>query len=371
MSTLSLSLDSSELAGRIKKYDRYWPNARSARSKKKPIDGISNKVSRPIKPKLSQHNITSALKPISKPVKVHRSVSGVSSIRKATAKHISSNSNALPRRLKPESSEFKSTHNLALQAIGSTQFYKGTTIANQFYQVDTGHSKKHRLQSMFYVVAAIVFLFSSAVTVQTFTSNQQAKDQIQQVLGEDSVQTSVDEQGVVEGTGDQPTEKAVPADAIANYRVSNPEEPRIIRIPSIGVYARIKSLGVTREGAVDAPRNLNDVGWYDGSARPGNSRGSSLLLGHVSGWTADGVFKKISKLAPGTMFEVEKGNGTKVKYQVTRSESIPLDSLDMGKILTPDVEGEHDLKLMTCSGKYNRSSEEYEERLVVYAKVIR
>ena len=218
----------------------------------------------------------------------------------------------------------------------------------------------------FYGFGALVFLFAGGVSMQTLLVNKSATEQIE-VLGDKT--GAIDEQGVVEGTGSDPAESAVTAQSIASYK-TDPELPKVIRIPSLGVYARIKHTG-TDNGAVGSPKNVNDVSWYNESAHPGNAIGSSLLLGHVSGWTTAGVFKKIDQLKPGDRFEIEKGSGEKLAYEVTRGERIPLDQVDMSKILGTEVAGEHDMKLMTCAGKYNKDTKQFEERYVVYAKILR
>ena len=212
-----------------------------------------------------------------------------------------------------------------------------------------------------------MFLFALTVSLQSVLTNRQAKEQLG-VLG---AQTQTpDEYGVQEGNGDEPAESEVPKAALAAYKVS-PELPRYIRIPALNVFARIKHTGVTKDGAIDAPANINDASWYNQSAKPGSEEGTSLLLGHVSGWTASGVFKKINQMKPGMRFEIEKGSGEKITYEVTRGESVPLDNVNMGVVLTPEERGEHDLKLMTCSGRFNRESDHYEERYIVYAKIVR
>jgi hypothetical protein len=226
--------------------------------------------------------------------------------------------------------------------------------------------KKTTFQKMLYGFASLVVVFSGFVSIQSFIVNNNAQEQIA-TLGEN---TARDEQGVSEGTGNEPSEEPIPEAVVRNYQVPSPEDPRFLRIPSLGIFSRIKNLGVTPEGAVDAPRNIYDTGWYNGSVRPGSKAGSSLILGHVSGWTSPGVFKKINQLPVGGEFEIEKGTGEVVRYSVTRSEKIPVDQVDMGKILSTEVAGQHDLKLMTCSGRYNSGTETYEDRFIVYAKKI-
>lgn len=223
------------------------------------------------------------------------------------------------------------------------------------------------LQKSMYGIGMAVFLFSMFVSVQSFMTNNEAKEQIA-TLGDS---TTKDEQGVAEGTSDEPSEEQISQSAIVAYKPPNPEDPRYLRIPDINVFSRIKSLGVTPSGAVDTPKNIYDTGWYNDGARPGNPVGSSLILGHVSGWTGPGVFKNMNKLAVGARFEIEKGTGEIIRYEVTKTEEVPVDQVDMSKILATEVAGEHDIKLMTCSGRYNKDTKTFEDRFVVYGKQIK
>jgi len=226
-----------------------------------------------------------------------------------------------------------------------------------------GKQKLSLLQKSMYGVGSAVFLFSMFVSVQSFMTNNKAQEQIA-TLGES---TTKDEQGVAEGTSDEPSEEPISESAVLAFRPPNPEDPRFLRIPDINVVSRIKALGVTGGGAVDTPKNIFDTGWYSGGVRPG-SPGSSLILGHVSGWTGPGVFKTLNKLAVGARFEIEKGTGEKIYYEVTKTEQIPASQVDMSKILATEVAGQHDIKLMTCSGRYDPATKDFLDRFVVYGK---
>lgn len=256
---------------------------------------------------------------------------------------------------------------VALRAVAEARIYENELYPdNEITMYSRAKRKLSLFQKALYGFGVIVLVFSAFVSVQSFINNMQAKEQVA-TLGANSTK---DEQGVSEGTGDEPSEDEISQSAIYAYKPSNPEDPRYIRIPEIGVIARVKNLGTTPEGAVDAPKNINDAGWYNGSVRPGSARGSSLIVAHVSGWTAPGVFKNINKLAVGSVFEVEKGNGEKIKYSVKKKQQIPLDQVNMSEILGAEVAGQHDIKLMTCSGKYNKDTKTYEDRYVVYAKPV-
>lgn len=329
MSSQRLSLSNSVFANRIKKFDVYQHD---------PNNSLR------INPKAGSNNF-------------HHSVN---SSRHAERKNVPT------IRSRSVITNLSATQKLALNVVSKSKSSAQSSFSNQFTAPLSQKKKHSKLQLAFYGFGLVIFLFAGGVSVQTLLVNKSAKDQIG-VLGDKT--GTLDSQGVAEGTGSDPAESVVTAQAVANYK-TDPELPRVIRIPSLGVYARIKHTG-TDNGAVDAPKNINDASWYNESARPGNAIGSSLLLGHVSGWTTAGVFKKIDQLKPGDRFEVEKGSGEKLTYEVTRGERIPLDKVDMSKILGTEVAGEHDMKLMTCSGKYNKETKQFEERYVVYAKILR
>lgn len=294
---------------------------------------------------------------------------------------VANKSSAIPRTTKPLQPHLTHKRNLpgirtassvsevdpiALKAIKLSAPSEKVVFSEEFSTVYGDKKNKSSIfQKSLYGLGMLVIVFSAIVSVQTFMTNKYAKQQVA-TLGVNS-----DPQGVSEGTGSDPSEEPIPESVVSGYTVQNPEDPRYLRIPELKIFSRIKNLGVTSEGAVDAPKNIYDSGWYNGSARPGNSVGSSLILGHVSGWTGPGVFKNINKLKEGSRFEIEKGSGEKIYYEVTKAEQIPLAQVDMSKILATEVAGEHDLKLMTCSGKYNRETKEFEDRFVVYARQIK
>ncbi len=344
-------------AERIKKYDAYIrrdSQAQYSRRARVPVDSLSGRI-RAVS--ASDKASSPVNMPSPRPAMAKEGAVIASSLR-ATRK----NTPYTPMSIAQQVALF-SVH----QAKASRQDILAEEFSGSYQEIPARRQKLSRTQKLFYGAGTLVFLFAFGVSIQGIIMNQQAKEKIG-VLGAQTQKP--DEYGVPEGSGDQPAEAAVSKSALAAYNVS-PELPRYLRIPELGVFARIKHTGVTQDGAIDAPKNINDVSWYDQSAQPGSETGSSLLLGHVSGWTAPGVFKKINQLKSGMRFEIEKGSGEKITYEVTHGESIPLDILNMGKILTPEVTGEHDLKLMTCAGRFNREADRFEERYVVYAKIVR
>src|SRR4051794_22652346 len=70
-------------------------------------------------------------------------------------------------------------------------------------------------------------------------------------------------------------------------------------IPSLGINAKIRSVGITSKGLMDVPKNLSEVGWYKYGPIPGGS-GNAVIDGHLNnGSSIDGVFRHLANLARG------------------------------------------------------------------------
>jgi sortase (surface protein transpeptidase) len=151
---------------------------------------------------------------------------------------------------------------------------------------------------------------------------------------------------------------------VSTYQVA-PDLPKIVRIAKINVAARIKRVTTNAQNQLGAPGNVHDVGWYDGSSKPGDAGGATFLDSHVSGPTVPGAFHDIKKLVPGDIIEVERGDGTKYTYKVVKSQVYDKDKVDMAAALVSAVPGKVGLNLMTCTGPIKGI--EYQQRLMVFA----
>jgi len=265
----------------------------------------------------------------------------------------------------------KSVHSgtfIATHAVRNSIF-KNVPQENSFSQsfFSTIHPKTTKAKKFFYSVGITSFAIALLVGLQTFIVNSQASDQVT-ALNNSSI--NADEQGVPQGTGSEPAESKPNGSAFSAYQVAA-ESPRYIRIPSLGVESRIKQLGTTKEGAVDAPWNIHDTGWYDGTIKPGSKSGVSLLLGHVSGISGPGVFNNIKNLVEKDLIEVERGDGTILSYAVDTLVEVPVDSIDMAEVLYGIEPGEHSLRLMTCAGIYDKDTKQFSSRTIVYASPVK
>jgi sortase A len=157
--------------------------------------------------------------------------------------------------------------------------------------------------------------------------------------------------------------------AVATYTVA-PNLPKYINISSINVKnVPILKLGLLSNGQIATPDTIFETGWYEGSSEPGQS-GAMFIYGHVSSWTADGVFYNLKQLVAGDMVTITRGDNTVFTYQVVSSKVYPYNNVDMNQVLSPINPKVPGLNLLTCTGQVIQGTSEFNERLVVFTSLV-
>lgn len=155
-------------------------------------------------------------------------------------------------------------------------------------------------------------------------------------------------------------------DNFAQHTVA-PDEPRYIFIDKISIQAVVNSLGVTADNFLEAPANIYEAGWYRESAKPGHE-GATVIDGHVGLDDAPGIFHQLGTLQPGDVIDIEKGDGKRLSYTVSKTQLYNADSVDMPAALSPVDPETPGLNLITCAGTYDPRTQTFDQRLVVYAR---
>jgi LPXTG-site transpeptidase (sortase) family protein len=169
---------------------------------------------------------------------------------------------------------------------------------------------------------------------------------------------------------------AGPSDAPKPSKTAEPPDPALPRsaptrllIPQIGVDAPFTDLAIGPSGALDAPPqdDVNLVGWFAAGVSPGE-HGTSIIAGHVDTVTSPAVFAELSELKPGHRFHVRRKDGTTATFAVDTVESFHKDNFPNERVYadTPDAQ----VRLITCSGSYDRKAKDYTENLVVFAHLV-
>ncbi len=146
--------------------------------------------------------------------------------------------------------------------------------------------------------------------------------------------------------------------------VSRYAPPVRLEIPAITVRAGVDPLGLRPNGELDVPTRFERVGWWSGGVSPGEP-GPAVLAGHVDSRRAPAVFFRLRELEPGDEVSVQRTDGRTVVYTVERSGNYAKANFPTDQVYGPTERPT--LRLVTCSGRFDRSSRSYDENLVVYA----
>ncbi|MDQ4070422.1 MAG: class F sortase [Actinomycetota bacterium] len=164
---------------------------------------------------------------------------------------------------------------------------------------------------------------------------------------------------------DSATRSLSPA-AVADHSQTLPVpsgDPVAVRIPAIGVVAPLVPLGLNSDGTLAVPP-YEKAGWYAHGRRPGE-RGPAVIAGHVDSTTGPAVFYRLRELQPGDEVRVEYAGGLTVDFVVRSAGRFPKSAFPTAEVYGPTPFPE--LRLITCTGMFDRRERSYRDNLVVWA----
>jgi sortase (surface protein transpeptidase) len=154
----------------------------------------------------------------------------------------------------------------------------------------------------------------------------------------------------------------------AKKRTPTWAEPGRITVPSIGVQARVSALGLTEDGELEVPEDPWLVGWWRGGSRPGEE-GPAVLVGHRDSRTGPAVFYRVGDLVSGDEIVVDDMNGRTATFIVTRTEQVDREAFPTDRVYGKTESPE--LRILSCGpGSYDEETREYEENVIVYARLV-
>lgn len=141
--------------------------------------------------------------------------------------------------------------------------------------------------------------------------------------------------------------------------------PIRLKIPKIGVNAKVDLVGLLPDGSMGTPKIPSNVAWYKLGPRPGEI-GSAAIAGHINWWTgAAASFAKLNKLKIGDKITVQDDKGKTFSFVVKKIKNY--DALADATEVFFSNDGVAHLNLITCTGVWNKKSKQYSQRLVVFA----
>lgn len=156
-------------------------------------------------------------------------------------------------------------------------------------------------------------------------------------------------------------------EAVASVQAKHPDIPVTLTIPKLAIEADVESVGLDSNGDMDVPQDADNVAWYNLGYKPGE-KGSAVIAGHfdkVSG--APAVFYDLEKLSIGDRVITKDKTGETTTFTVVRLATYPDDMFPLQEVFGQSQKSM--LNLITCDGKWNKDTNSYSHRTVVYTEM--
>ncbi|MFF4369397.1 class F sortase [Streptomyces sp. NPDC001594] len=143
--------------------------------------------------------------------------------------------------------------------------------------------------------------------------------------------------------------------------------PERIVIPSIGVDARLNTVGLQADGEMQAPAfdKPMDAAWYREGPTPGGA-GAAAIVGHLdTSTTPKAVFFKVPDLKKGAEIDVKREDHSTAVFTVDDVETFKKDAFPTQKVYG-DTHGKAELRVITCGGDLTQDRH-WNSNVVVFA----
>ncbi|WP_019877578.1 sortase domain-containing protein [Sporichthya polymorpha] len=142
--------------------------------------------------------------------------------------------------------------------------------------------------------------------------------------------------------------------------------PARVRLPRLGIDAVLQPLHLGKQKEL-VPPEYGMAGWYEAGPEPGEI-GRAVVAGHVDSRTGPDVFAALGKARPGDRIHVLLRDRSTVTFVVQKVEIHPRNRFPTSRVYGTD--GKHaDLRLITCTGRYDRARGGYQDNVVVFARM--
>lgn len=149
-------------------------------------------------------------------------------------------------------------------------------------------------------------------------------------------------------------------------------QPTSIEVPSVQIKSDLVTVGKAPDGSMEVPEgaNFDKAAWYKHSPAPGQY-GSSVIVGHVDSIASNGasVFFNLAKLKPGERVNVKRADQTTASFSVIAVRDYGKTGMPADVVYKP-VADTAELRLITCSGRFDEATQSYENVTVIFATMI-
>ena len=144
-------------------------------------------------------------------------------------------------------------------------------------------------------------------------------------------------------------------------------KPALLVIPKINIKANVEDVGLDKHKKIDIPKNDYNVAWYELGAKPGEN-GKAVMAGHLdTRFGGAAVFYDLGSLTQGDTITIIDENEKQISFEVTKIEKFKDANFPIGDVFGSAEEPL--LNLITCEGTFNKNTQNYSDRLVVFTKM--
>jgi len=143
--------------------------------------------------------------------------------------------------------------------------------------------------------------------------------------------------------------------------------PTRLTIAAIGVNTPLQALSLLANGTLQSPSQWGIAGWYSDGVIPGQI-GPAVIAGHIDSTAGPAVFYRLSQLTIGAPAVVTEQDGAVLTFVVDAMQSYPKDAFPAATVYGPTPYPE--LRLITCTGEFDRANHNYLSNLVVSAHLV-
>lgn len=155
-----------------------------------------------------------------------------------------------------------------------------------------------------------------------------------------------------------------------DYHVDS-SAPRLLTIAKLGLKdARITPIELDKNRQLTMPKYLDDAGWYEESAQPGQDFGAVVIDGHSKGKSRGGIFAQLTSLKAGDTIVLERGDSKKFTYSVYDVRTMStIEALKSGipQAMYSVNDTKEGLSIIAESGRFVPKDNDFNQRTILRA----
>ena len=156
-----------------------------------------------------------------------------------------------------------------------------------------------------------------------------------------------------------PVRPAAPAASVAD------PVPVSLTVAGTAIDMPVVPVGVSDGGAMEIPDAFDRAGWYRFGPAPGASAGTAVIAGHIDTKSDNAPFSDLKSVTAGTVVQVGREGAPALTYRVVSVELMAKDRFDGSSVFRRS--GPHELKVITCGGKWLDERMDYSDNVIVTA----